>query len=214
MAGLRAKQRERRERDILDAATRLIEAQGWENTSIEEVATEAEVGVATVYNYFGSKVELVQAIFARYIGELIEAGRKVISNHPTDAADGMALLYSTYVDVIAHRFGRRLMQEFFTIGLSRQFSFGKDVMPMKMRIIEQMGELVELYCQQGQIDSDISKDEAAMLCYSVVSVPLMLYVVLPDMTLKDAKKAMHRNLRLIFRGLASKSYLVEGDKSD
>lgn len=214
MAGLREKQKERRQRDILDAATRLIEAQGWENTSMEEVAERAEVGVATVYNYFGSKVDLVQAIFARYVDEQIEAGRKVISNCPADVVDGITLLFSAYVDGIAHRFGRKLMQEFFAIGLSRQFSYGKDVMPVKMRIIEQMGELVELYHRQGQIDHDISKDEAAMLCYSAVSIPLMLYVVLPDMALDDAKKAMRRNLKLIFRGLASDTYRAEGEKSD
>ena len=214
MVGLREKQKERRRRDILDAAISLIEAQGWENTSIEEVAARAEVGVATVYNYFGSKVDLVQAIFARYIGELVEAGRKVINNRPADVADGMALLFFAYVDVMAHRFGKKLMQEFFAIGLSRQFSFGKDVIPIKMRIIEQMGELVELYRQQGQIDHDSSKDEAAMLCYSAVSIPLMLYVVLPDMALDGAKKAMHRNLELIFRGLASDSCRAEGEKSD
>ncbi len=211
MVGLREKQKERRQRDILDAATRLIEAQGWENTSMEEVAAEAEVGVATVYNYFGSKVDLVHAIFARYADEQIKAGRQVINNRPADVVDGITLLFSAYVDGIAHHFGRKLIQEFFTIGLSRQFSYGKDVIPVKMRIVEQMGELVELYRQQGQIDHDISKDEAAMLCYSAVSVPLMLYVVLPDMALDDAKKAMRRNLQLIFRGLAPNSYLVEGE---
>ncbi len=214
MAGLREKQKERRQRDILDAATRLIEAQGWENTSMEEVAKRAEVGVATVYNYFGSKIDLVQAIFAGYVDEQLEAGRQVIETPPVDVVDGMTSLFSAYVDGMAHRFGRKLMQEFFTIGLSRQFSFDKDVMPVKMRIIEQMGELVELYRQRGQIDHDISKDEAAMLCYSAVSVPLMLYVILPDMALDESKKAMRRNLQLIFRGLASSSYLAEGEKSD
>ncbi len=214
MAGLREKQKERRKLDILNAATRLIEAQGWENTSMEEVAEGAEVGVATVYNYFGSKVDLIQAIFARYVDEQIMAGRQAINNRPADVVDGMTSLFSAYVDGMAHRFSRKLMQEFIAIGLSRQFSFGKDIMPVKMHFIEQMGELVELYRQQGQIDHDISKDEAAMLCYSAVSIPLMLYVVLPDMALDDAKKSMHRNLQLLFRGLASSSYLAEGEKSD
>ncbi len=202
MPGLRQKQKERRERDILDAATRLIEAKGWENTSMEEVAAGAEVGVATVYNYFGSKIDLVLAIFARYADEQIEAGRQVINNRPADVVDGMTLLFSAYIDGMARRFGRKLIQEFFTIGLSRQFSFGKDIMPVKMRFIEQMGELVELYNQQGQICHDISREEAALLSYSAVSVPLMMYVVLPDMALDDTKKTMRRNLQLIFRGLA------------
>jgi AcrR family transcriptional regulator len=202
MPGLREKQKERRERSILDAATRLIEAKGWENTSMEEVAAQAEVGVATVYNYFGSKTDLVHAIFARYADEQIKAGRKVINNRPADVVNGLAALFSAYIDGMAHRFGRRLMQEFFTIGLSRNFSFGKDIMPVKMRFIEQMGELVELYWQEGQICQDISREEAAMLCYSAVSIPLTLFVVLPDMELDDAKQTMLRNLQIIFRGLA------------
>jgi AcrR family transcriptional regulator len=211
MPGLREKQKKRREGNILDAATRLIEAKGWENTSMEEVAAQAEVGVATVYNYFGSRVDLVLAIFARYADEQIEAGRQVINNRPADAVDGMTSLFSAYIDGMAHRFGRKLIQEFFTISLSRQFSFGKDMMPVKRRFIEQVGELVEIYRQDGQICRDVSIEEAAMLSYAAVSVPLMLYVVLSDVALDDAKKAMHRNLQLIFRGLALNSHLVEGE---
>jgi len=211
MSGLREKQRERREHNILDVATRLIEAKGWENTSMEEVAAQAEVGVATVYNYFGSKIDLVHAIFARYADEQIKAGRKVINNRPADVVTGLTALFSAYVDGMAHRFGRRLMQEFFTISLSRQFSFGKDIMPVKMRFFEQMGELVGLYRQEGQICQDISGEEAAMLCYSALFIPLSLFVVLPDMELDDAKKAMFRNLQLVFRGLAPKTYRQEGE---
>jgi len=211
MSGLREKQKERRERDILDAATGLIEAKGWENTSVEEVAAQAEVGVATVYNYFGSKIDLVLAIFARYADEQIKAGRQIINNRPADVISGMTSLFSAYIDGMAHRFGRKLIQEFFTIGLSRQFSFGKDIMPVKLRFIEQMEELVELYQQEGQICQDISREEAAMLCYSAISMPLMLFVVLPDMELDDAKQVMLRNLQLIFRGLAYNTHKLEGE---
>jgi len=211
MPGLRQKQKERRESDILDAATKLIEANGWENTSIEEVAARAEVGVATIYNYFGSKVDLLHAIINRYADEQIEAGRKVINNCPADVVDGMTALFITYTDGIAARFGKRLLQEFFSMGVSQQFSYGKDVMPMKMRIIEQMSELVGRYRDKGQICLDASKEEAAMLCYSVVSMPLMLFMVLPDMELEDAKKAMRRNLQLLFRGLSPHSGLLKGD---
>ena len=211
MAGLRQKQKERRESDILDAATKLIEANGWENTSVEEVAAQAEVGVATVYNYFGSKVDLLHEIINRYADEQIEAGRQVIKNRPADVVDGMTLLFYAYVDGIAHRFGRKLIQKFFSMGVSLQFSYGKDVMPVKMRIIEQMSELVGRYRQQGQICLDASEEEVAMLCYSAVSMPLMLFIVLPDMELEDAKKVMRRNLQLLFRGLSPNSGLSKGE---
>jgi AcrR family transcriptional regulator len=211
MSGLRQKQKERRGSDILDAATKLIEANGWENTSVEEVAARAEVGVATVYNYFGSKVDLLHAIINRYTDEQIEAGRQVIKNRPADVVDGMTSLFYAYVDGIAYHFGKKLIQKYFSMGVSLQFSYGKDVMPVKMRIIEQMSELVGRYRQQGQICLDASEEEVAMLCYSAVSMPLMLYVMLPDMALDDAKKAMRRNLQLLFKGLSPHSDLSKGD---
>ena len=211
MPGLRQKQKKRRESDILDAATKLIEANGWENTSVEEVAARAEVGVATVYNYFGSKVDLLYAIINRYADEQIKAGRKVIDNCPADVVDGMAALFITYADGIARRFGKRLLQQFFSMGVSLQFSYGKDVMPKKMRIIEQMSELVGRYRQKGQICLDASEEEVTMLCYSAVSMPLMLFIVLPDMELDDAKKAIRRNLQLLFRGLSLYSASLKGE---
>jgi AcrR family transcriptional regulator len=57
-------QRRRRERDkryhtILTAAERLFCDQGYTKTKIQEVATEAEVAVGTVYLYFRSKEDLL-----------------------------------------------------------------------------------------------------------------------------------------------------------
>jgi AcrR family transcriptional regulator len=201
MANLRERQKERRERGILRAATKLIEEKGWENTSIEEVAAKAEVGVATVYNYFGSKIELLHAIFNLYLDEQIAVGRKVIEDPPASALDGMIALFSAYADGMINHFGKRVMEEFFGLALSPQYSYGKDVMPMKMRFVEQMVELMDIYCSQGQIRQDIEKTEAAMLCYSVISIPLWMFVVVPEMSLDDAKQKMRSNLQLLFDGI-------------
>ena len=58
MSGLRKKQREKREQAIIEAAKQLVGEKGYRETSIEEIAAAAEVGPATVYNYFDSKAGL------------------------------------------------------------------------------------------------------------------------------------------------------------
>jgi AcrR family transcriptional regulator len=50
-----AKERQQRIDMILDAATKVIMDKGIEGATMEEIASVAELGKATIYNYFGSK---------------------------------------------------------------------------------------------------------------------------------------------------------------
>lgn len=53
----------RRER-MLESGLRLFSSKGIENVSLQEIADEAEVGIATLYNYYQNKVNLATAISA------------------------------------------------------------------------------------------------------------------------------------------------------
>jgi AcrR family transcriptional regulator len=50
---------------LLDAAERLFAEHGVERTSLRQITTLAEANLAAVNYHFGSKMELVQAVFAR-----------------------------------------------------------------------------------------------------------------------------------------------------
>ena len=60
----RTEQRER----ILDAARRLFEAQSFDQVTMTHVASQAGVARATVFNYFPSKYNLVEAITEDVLG--------------------------------------------------------------------------------------------------------------------------------------------------
>ena len=60
--GLRQRQKARRRADILTAGKKLFFQKGYAATSMDEIADQAEVGIATVYNYFGSKGQLLSDI--------------------------------------------------------------------------------------------------------------------------------------------------------
>lgn len=65
MSGLREKQKAQRRELIEAAATSLFEERSFVSTTIEEIAERAVVSPATVYNYYGSKGELLLALVAR-----------------------------------------------------------------------------------------------------------------------------------------------------
>ena len=52
-----------RRKEILDAARRVFEANGYAATAMEAVAEEARIAKGSIYNYFKSKHELFRAVF-------------------------------------------------------------------------------------------------------------------------------------------------------
>jgi len=53
---------QRRKREILAAAARVFAEQGYANTTIREIAYQADLAEGTLYNYFGSKREILLGI--------------------------------------------------------------------------------------------------------------------------------------------------------
>ncbi len=64
-ATLTQRRREETRSDIVQAATRLFARQGLAATTVEEIASEAGVGLRTFYRYFPSKREAVTPLLTR-----------------------------------------------------------------------------------------------------------------------------------------------------
>jgi AcrR family transcriptional regulator len=61
-SSLRTEQAEATRRRILDAARRLFARQGYQGTTMDQLAVEADVAIQTLYAVFGSKLNLAAAV--------------------------------------------------------------------------------------------------------------------------------------------------------
>ncbi|GAA4181908.1 helix-turn-helix domain-containing protein [Gryllotalpicola koreensis] len=89
--GLRERKAERTRGAIREAALRLFEKQGFEQTTMEQIAEVAEVGVATLYRYFPTKDQVLLGQVTDSISALADyvAGRPL--DEPLDEVLGHAL---------------------------------------------------------------------------------------------------------------------------
>jgi AcrR family transcriptional regulator len=76
--GLRERKKQRTRQQIVDVATRLFAEKGYAETTLAEVAEEAEVALSTIFNYFPSKPDIVFALQ----DALIESARERIVDRP------------------------------------------------------------------------------------------------------------------------------------
>jgi AcrR family transcriptional regulator len=84
------KERERLQRrsDIIDAAEKVFFSKGFESSTMEDVAEEAELSKGTLYLYFRSKEDLQFAIFMRGSDILM----KMMEDHLSEGSNGYTRL--------------------------------------------------------------------------------------------------------------------------
>jgi len=74
------RRRESKKKSIFQAAFQLFTTNGIRNTTIAEIAEKAHVSQVSIYNFFGSKEELVREVIFGYMDEGLKASEKVLES--------------------------------------------------------------------------------------------------------------------------------------
>jgi len=91
---------------VQDVALGLFEKRGYDSVSIEEIAEEAEVGVATVYRHFGIKERIV--LWDAYDAEILSSFDKAVGEMRTLQA--MLTTLSTGLSKVHDKDKRRVLR--------------------------------------------------------------------------------------------------------
>jgi AcrR family transcriptional regulator len=89
-SGLRDRKKERVRETLLEVSGRLFRSRGFDETTVDEIAREAEVSRQTFFNYFPSKEAALTELGLRWLraqGELASRGRRRAP--PESTPDGM-----------------------------------------------------------------------------------------------------------------------------
>ncbi len=100
----REREQKLRREMIIEAAQVLFEQKGFEKTTVEEIANEAELGKGTIYFYFRSKEEIYIAILEKRLDFLEQKMKEAIAN-PKTAVDALYGLYDAFIEYHRERKG-------------------------------------------------------------------------------------------------------------
>src|SRR5262245_18164747 len=88
--GLRERKKQRTRRTIVDVATRLFAEQGYDRTTLVQIADAAEIAPSTFFNYFASKVDVV---FAPFDAVIESARERLLGRQPGETATAALLAW-------------------------------------------------------------------------------------------------------------------------
>ncbi|HVB02268.1 MAG TPA: TetR family transcriptional regulator [Chitinophagaceae bacterium] len=99
---------------ILDVAEQLFSEKGFEGTSIRDIAQMADVNIAMISYYFGSKEKLLEALISIRAGDTTEKLEALDRNEKLDPWSKMDLIVESNVDRLFnnHRFQNIMSRQF------------------------------------------------------------------------------------------------------
>lgn len=92
----RSRSREATQKKLVDAALTVFARKGIENSTINDITEEADVGFGSFYNYFSSKTEIATAVFEARAEELAAIG-DMIAEREEDAATAVAYIQRVFL---------------------------------------------------------------------------------------------------------------------
>ncbi len=199
--GLRQRQKLRRRARIIASGKKLLFSQGYSATSMDAIAELAEVGVATVYNYFGSKGQLLADIHRPEFDDLFECGARLLAEPPNDPVTGLLSLIDIYRHFQNNWDKKDALLAVIGPGLSAEPVLDELAAYTERQVKQQIEELISTYQHQKLVRSSIDVTDAATIIFFIFNQHFIEYVTHADADFENMKAEMDRQISFIVSAL-------------
>ncbi len=173
VASRREREQQMRRELILTSAQKLFEKKGYELTTVDEIAAEAELGKGTIYSYFKSKDEIYIAILEKGLDILRERMNKAEAGKKT-AIETLYALYDTFIEY--HQEKRGFIETLF-VQVDEQilFHLGDLVRGLKNKSSEWV-ELVSRVLQKGIDNGEFVRFDVDKMSKTIIGMILGIII--------------------------------------
>lgn len=133
------------------------------DTSLEEIAERAKVGIGTLYRHFPTREHLVEVVYRHEVEALCRAAEELARKHAADRA--LAEWMQRFVDYIATKRGMAASLKLLLAGNSEFFAETSGKIPAAVQ------RLVDAAIAQGSIRSDIDSSDVLHALSGIYNLP-------------------------------------------
>jgi AcrR family transcriptional regulator len=190
MTGLRERQKADRTGRILRAASALFRAQGYDAVRIEDIAAAAEVSAGTCYNYFSTKGDLLLAIVSMEVEEVVDAGRALVTDPPSSAAEALGGLIRLYYDHSLHYLSKEMWRKAMAFSIEAPGTpFSQRYTELDAMLSAQVCDLLEALKARGLTRTDLDPATLGQIVFNTLNQMFIEFVKADAMALADLHRA-------------------------
>lgn len=204
MTGLRERNRADRDRRILEAAAALFREAGYEGAKIEAIASAAEVSIGTIYNYYRNKGDLLVAIVSMEVNEVLNAGRGVVAEPPTNVGDALDTLIGIYIEHSLNYLSKEMWRQAMAISTQQPDSpFGRTYTALDRALAGQICALIERLQALRLVKRSADARSLGELVFNNMNMMFIEFVKRDEATIAELRGAIRRQNRVVVEAVTS-----------
>lgn len=204
MAGLREKQKADRERRILRAAVTQFRADGYHSVRIEDIADMAEVSVGTVYNYYRTKGDILIAVVAMEVEEVLASGARVVADPPKGVCEALLALIFGYYDHSLKYLSKEMWRSAMALSIEAPITpNGQRYTELDHRLALQVTDLIVSLIARGEVRSDVDAKPLGHVIFSTLNQMFTEFVKDDAMTLEVLRTEISKQIGPLARLIAT-----------
>ncbi|MEM0947949.1 MAG: TetR/AcrR family transcriptional regulator [Pseudomonadota bacterium] len=205
MSGLRTKQKAARERRILEAAVRMFRAEGYKSVRIEDLAESAEVSAGTVYNYYRTKGDILIAVVAMEVEEVLASGETIVSNPPNGVDAAVLKLTFGYYDHSLKYLSKDMWRSAMALSIEAPGTpNGQRYSDLDRRLSDQVTSLVATLQRRGEVRADLSAPALGQVIFNTLNQEFVDFVRNDGMTLAQLRDRVAQQVAPLAKAITAK----------
>lgn len=192
---------------IITAAEKLFSEQGFSGTSVRDIAKNAQVNVAMISYYFGSKEKLLEAIFDYRIGTTTIQLEHLLAQHEIDPMQKIEIIVDHYTEKLQNN------TCFFKIMQREQLKgqYNKELSEIIYQSKKKNFDLIAALIDEGQEKAYFKKDiDVSLLVSTMVGAANQIYMgqeyykrlhKLDDMPDEQFRKLLKKRLKVFLKNM-------------
>jgi len=196
MAGLRERQKESRDTRIIAAAARFFRDKGYDGVKMEMIATKADVSIGTIYNYYQNKGDLLVAIVAMEVNEVLNVGQKLVSRPPAEVEQAVDRLFAIYLEHSLVYLSKEMWRHAMAISTQQPDSpSGRLYADLDRRLADQVCALIEKLQEAGSVQDRIDARAVGEMLFNNMNMMFTVFVKTETMSLSKLRREVSRQNR-------------------
>ena len=200
---LRERNKSKRRLHIINVARSLFTSHGYSTTRLEDVAEDAEVGVATVYNYFGNKAGLLASILEVEFAQLFESGEGAVAAEHTDPLEHVLALIDVYYKLENEWQSSEMLLNVLGPGLAVTPELDAIAVESERQVKSQLKAILTKHRAVGNIRKDVDIDDATMVLFYIFNQHYIEFITGQWHSFEKMKQTMNRLIGFVISSIGT-----------
>lgn len=201
MTGMRERKRRERNEQIIDCAAELFQKNGYEQTRMEEIATEADISAPTLYRYFPTKSALLIALLWKSrqdrIGMLEDFHGKAATMDAVEALTGLIFLNN---QCGSPKKARRLWREMSAELLRSHDVANDDFRMIKQEFEQHIARMLQSLQKSGAVLRNAPLEAMVGVLYAIAAENFHRLIANEFKSAEDERGVLQAQVTLVLRG--------------